>query len=129
MEGSTRSSFHSTLNSLNGLLYYEKATGGNDQLRAARRASEEYLLERRLMRLAGRGPRRTVGYAVPLPFPLALQRARGGGLLPGGGARHPGRVWFDVDVEPGRASKWLMLSGTRVLARWDDPAEAAKNPK
>lgn len=50
MEGSTRSSFHSTLNSLNGLLYYEKATGGNDQLRAARRAGEEYLLERRLMR-------------------------------------------------------------------------------
>ena len=30
VEGSTRSSFHSTLNSLKGLLYYEAATGGSD---------------------------------------------------------------------------------------------------
>jgi hypothetical protein len=50
VEGSTRSSFHSTLNSLKGLLYYEAATGGTDALRAARRAGEEYLLERRLLR-------------------------------------------------------------------------------
>ncbi len=49
VEGSTRSSFHSTLNALKGLLYYEAATGGSDELLAARRSGEEYLLERRLL--------------------------------------------------------------------------------
>ena len=33
--------------------------------------------------------------------------------------RHPGRVWFEVDVPPGQPSKWLTLYGTRVLAWWD----------
>jgi hypothetical protein len=50
VEGSTRSSFHSTLNSLKGILYYESVTGGSDDLRAARHGGEEYLLERRLLR-------------------------------------------------------------------------------
>jgi hypothetical protein len=49
VEGSTRSSFHSTLNSLKGLLPYEASTGSDGELRAARRAGEEYLLERRLL--------------------------------------------------------------------------------
>ncbi|WP_168627948.1 squalene cyclase [Cryobacterium sp. BB307] len=49
IEGSTRSSFHSTLNSLKGLLYYEAAVGASDELREARRAGEEYLLQRRLL--------------------------------------------------------------------------------
>jgi hypothetical protein len=55
VEGSTRSSFHSTLNSLKGLLSYEAATGASDALRAARRAGEEYLLERRLLRSLSTG--------------------------------------------------------------------------
>lgn len=55
VEGSIRSSFHSTLNSLTGLLSYEAATGGSDALRAARRAGEEYLLERRLLRRLSTG--------------------------------------------------------------------------
>jgi hypothetical protein len=50
VEGSTRSSFHSTLNSLKGLLAYDIATGGTDATRAARRAGEEYLLRRGLFR-------------------------------------------------------------------------------
>lgn len=33
--------------------------------------------------------------------------------------RHPGQVWFEVDVPAGEPSKWLTLSGTRVLAWWD----------
>ena len=49
VEGSVRSSFHSTLNALRGILYYEKAIGGTPELRAARRGGEEYLLERRLL--------------------------------------------------------------------------------
>jgi hypothetical protein len=60
VEGSRRSSFHSTLNSLKGLLYYEDATGGSDvlhaaRLRAARKAGEEYLLQRRLLRTLSTG--------------------------------------------------------------------------
>jgi hypothetical protein len=50
VNGSTRSSVHSTLNSLKGLLAYDAATGGTDATQAARRAGEEYLLQRRLFR-------------------------------------------------------------------------------
>ena len=50
VEGSTRSSVHSTLNALKGLLAHEAATGGTQETRAARRAGEEYLLKRGLMR-------------------------------------------------------------------------------
>lgn len=48
-EGSTRSSFHSTLNSLIGLLDYEKATGRDQKITEARQRAEEYLLQRKLM--------------------------------------------------------------------------------
>ncbi|NNC13183.1 squalene cyclase [Planctomonas sp. JC2975] len=47
--GSVRSSFHSTLNALRGILYYEKAVGSTPALTEARRSAEEYLLERRLL--------------------------------------------------------------------------------
>jgi len=55
VEGSTRSSFHSTLNSVKGLLYYETLTADGAALRAARRAGEEYLLERQLLRTRSTG--------------------------------------------------------------------------
>lgn len=53
--GSTRSSFASTVNVLEGLLEFEKATGGTPGSRAARRAGEEYLLARRLFRRLSTG--------------------------------------------------------------------------
>jgi len=151
VDGSTRSSFHSTLNSLEGLLYYEAATGGCDAERAARRTGEEYLLERRLLRTLSTGE--LVGpwvtcFAYPFRwFYSALKAAnyfRTAALHDGAapdprigdaievirGARqsdgtwvqdrrHPGQVWFEVDVPPGAPSKWLTLYGTRVLAWWD----------
>ncbi len=49
VEDSKRSSFHSTLNAVKGLLAYDIATGGTDETHAARRAGEEYLLKRRLL--------------------------------------------------------------------------------
>jgi hypothetical protein len=55
VEGSTRSSFHSTLNALKGLLAYDGATGGSGATRAARQAGEEYLLERGLCRRLSTG--------------------------------------------------------------------------
>ena len=49
IEGDLRSSFHSTLNSLAGLLDYELRTGKNEKVADARKRAEEYLLQRRLM--------------------------------------------------------------------------------
>jgi hypothetical protein len=53
--GSVRSSFASTINVLEGLLEYERATGGTSQSRAARASGEEYLLERGLFRRRSTG--------------------------------------------------------------------------
>ena len=47
--GSTRGSFDSTLNVLEGLLEYERSVGADDDVAAARIRGEEYLLERRLL--------------------------------------------------------------------------------
>ena len=48
--GSTRGSFDTTINVLEGLLEYERAAGGNADVAAARERGQEYLLERRLLR-------------------------------------------------------------------------------
>ena len=48
--GSVRSSFDTTINVLDGLLEFERATGGSAAVREARRGGEEYLLERGLFR-------------------------------------------------------------------------------
>jgi hypothetical protein len=53
--GSVRSSFASTINVLEGLLEYEKATGGTVATSQARSTGEEYLLERHLFRRLSTG--------------------------------------------------------------------------
>ena len=53
--GSHRSSFDTTINVLEGLLEFERATGGTAQSRAARVSGEEYLLKRRLFRRLSTG--------------------------------------------------------------------------
>ena len=55
INGSLRSSFASTINVLEGLLEYERATGGTPESKAARRSGEEFLLERKLFRRLGTG--------------------------------------------------------------------------
>lgn len=152
--GSRRSSFHSTLNSLRGILYWESVSGSTD-LRAARHAAEEYLLERRLLyRLTtGEQPGEwATSFAYPFrwvysvlgaldyfraaslqdgtrPDPRmadaieVVRRARqpAGSAHPGTWvreARHPGRVWFDIDAPVGEPSKWLTFHATRVLDWW-----------
>ena len=57
IDGARRSSFHSTLNSLAGLLAHESATGGTVATRAARRVGEKYLLSRRLLYRRSTGER------------------------------------------------------------------------
>src|SRR5687767_6924998 len=51
--GSVRSSFHTTINVLDGLLEFERASGGSERVRTARQRGEEYLLERSLFRRKG----------------------------------------------------------------------------
>lgn len=53
--GSFRSSFDTTINVLEGLLEYERATGGSAESRAAREAGEEFLLVRGLFRRLSTG--------------------------------------------------------------------------
>lgn len=53
--GSVRSSIATTINVLEGLLEFEKATGGTDESRAARASGEEYLLVRDLFRRLSTG--------------------------------------------------------------------------
>lgn len=149
--GSTRSSFHSTLNTIRGLLTYEDLIGGSAQLRAARQAGERYLLERRLMYRASTGA--LVGawatrFAYPFRWPFSvlkavdyfraasrhdattpdrrladavslIRQARGSDGTWTQEHRHPGRVWFEVDVPPGQPSKWLTFFAMRALAWWD----------
>jgi hypothetical protein len=53
--GSTRSSFDTTINVLEGLAEFERSTGGTPDSRAARGSGEEFLLERRLYRRISTG--------------------------------------------------------------------------
>jgi hypothetical protein len=53
--GSLRSSFHTTICVLEGLLAFEKSFGTSATVSSARRRAEEYLLERRLMRRLSTG--------------------------------------------------------------------------
>jgi len=69
VSGSHRSSFHSTLNSLKGLLDYERATGNHERVRTARAAGEEYLLERHLYRRRSTGEL-VAPWAVRLTYPF-----------------------------------------------------------
>ena len=76
VEGSTRSSFHSTLNSIKGILWYEQWTGGHNALRASRQRAQEYLLERRLLYRGEHGRTRGgVGGVPGLPAALGVHRA------------------------------------------------------
>lgn len=55
INGSLRSSFASTINVLEGLLEYERATGGTSASQEARKSGEEYLLKRNLFRRLSSG--------------------------------------------------------------------------
>ncbi len=54
-QGSTRGSFHTTIDVLEGLLEFERATGGSSAVKAARERGQEYLLDRRLFKRLSTG--------------------------------------------------------------------------
>jgi hypothetical protein len=53
--GSTRGSFHTTINVLEGLLEHERANGASTEVTAARDRGQRYLLERRMLRRLSSG--------------------------------------------------------------------------
>jgi hypothetical protein len=144
-KGSIRSSFHTTIRVLEGLLAHERATGGSARSIAARRRGEEYLLERKLFRRKSTG---TVVDSAWLQFSFptrwhydvlrALEYFRAAGDPPDPRVdkaielvrskqqrvgtwllenTHPGAVHFALEDGDGRPSRWNTLHALRVL-RW-----------
>jgi hypothetical protein len=145
--GSVRSSFDTTINVLEGLLAYERATGGSAESIAARRRGEEYLLERKLLRRKSTGEIVNPAW-LQFSFPTywhydvlrALEYFRSAGGKPD--ARigeaiallrsrrqpdgtwllentHPGEVHFVLENGDGRPSRWNTLRAMRVLAWYE----------
>jgi hypothetical protein len=146
--GSVRSSFDTTLAVLDGLIGHERATGGSDQVRAARRSGEEYLLQRHLLRRRSTGvvvDPAYLDFAFPhywhydvlraldyfrqagserdlrLAEPVELVRSK---RQPDGrwllDRVHPGRVHLRMEEGVGRPSRWNTLRALRVLRWWDE---------
>jgi hypothetical protein len=76
--GSTRGSFDTTINVLEGLLEYERAVGGDSDVASARERGQEYLLERRLLRRLSDGEigdRKWLHFAFPTGWHYNALRA------------------------------------------------------
>ncbi len=145
--GATVASFDSTINVLEGLLAYERATGGGAEVAAARRRGEEYLLGRSLLRRRSTGEPVSPAY-LQFSYPprwhydvlRALDHFRAAGgpadrrlgeavALVRGKRRpdgtwllentHPGAVHFPLEDGDGRSSRWNTLRALRVL-RWHE---------
>lgn len=148
--GSTRSSFHSTICVLDGPLEYERA-GGEQPVTQARQRGEEYLLARNLFRRASTGEVidpdwlkfsfpahwhydvlrgldyfRSVGGSPDPRLGEAVEKVRakqqpdGRWLLEN---THPGLVHFELEDGDGEPSRWNTLRALRVL-RWYDAAQS-----
>jgi hypothetical protein len=145
--GSVRSSFHTTINVLEGLLIHERATGGSSESIAARRRGEDYLLERKLLRRKSTGDvinREWLQFSFPTRWYYDVLRAldyfRSVGDPPDprvGEAielvrskqqpdgtwllenTHPGAVDFALEDGDGQPSRWNTLRALRVLAWYE----------
>jgi hypothetical protein len=147
--GSTRGSFHTTIDVLEGLLEYERATGGSPEVGAARLRGHEYLLERRMLRRLSTGEVINPDW-MQFSYPTAwyydvlrgLDYLRAAGVVPDERVAeaidlveskrdadgrwplenpHPGRLHFEMDEGEGRPSRWNTLRAMRVLS-WHDEA-------
>jgi hypothetical protein len=144
--GSTRSSFHTTICVLDGLLEYERA-GGSTPVADARRRAEEYLLTRSLFRRASTGevvdpswllfsfpPQwyydvlrgfdyfRSVGGRPDPRLAEASRQLRAKQQADGTWLQentHPGLVHFELEDGDGKPSRWNTLRALRSL-RWYD---------
>ena len=145
-------SFHTTIDVLDGLLEYERATGGSPEVSAARLRGQEYLLERRMLRRLSTGEVINPAW-MQFSYPTfwhydvlrGLDYLRVAGAVPDERVAevidlveskrdadgrwplenpHPGRLHFEMDEGEGRPSRWNTLRAMRVL-RWHDQEAAA----
>lgn len=143
--GSTRGSFNSTIEVLEGLLEFEGAGAASAAVRAARTRAHEYLLERRLMRRLSTGELIDPAF-TQFSYPpfwhydvlRGLDYLRAAGVTPDERVReaidlveskrdedgrwplenpHPGRLYFEMDEGEEHPSRWNTLRALRVL-RW-----------
>jgi hypothetical protein len=141
--GSVRSSFHTTICVLEGLLAFEKAFGATSSVTDARRRAEEYLLERRLLRRLSTGdiiqPTWTQ-FAFPTLWHYDVLRAldylRAAGVQPEArveealatvlerrqddgrwllDVRHRNTLHEELAGTVGAANRWITLRALRVL--------------
>jgi hypothetical protein len=141
--GSVRSSFHTTICVLEGLLAYEEAVGLTSAVTDARRRGQEYLLERRLLRRLSTGQiidPRWVEFAFPTLWHYDVLRAldylRAAGVPPdarmeeavaivrerrrGDGrwvldVRHRDTLYEELAGAVGEPNRWITLRAGRVL--------------
>ena len=150
--GSTRGSFDSTINVLEGLLEYERSTGANGEVAAARVRGEEYLLDRRLLHRLSDGEipqKRWLEVGFPNGWYYDIARAldyfrdarekpdarmaealeilaskrSADGRWPLDHAYHD-KLLVDLGETEGQPSRWITLRGLRVL-RWAGRAGTA----
>jgi len=144
--GSVRSSFHTTINVLEGLLQFERVEGPTESTTAARERGEAYLLERHLFRRKSTGEvaepawlrfsfpvrwhydvlrgldyfrdanRRDPRLEEAIELVRGRRQADGTWLLEN---THPGAVPFALEPGDGQPSRWNTLRALRVLAWWD----------
>jgi hypothetical protein len=142
---SRRSSFHTTICVLEGLLEYERAGSKSIAIARARQRAEHYLLERRLFRSLRTGEvidKRWLRFSFPTFWHYDVLRGldylRNAGIKPDDRMReaveiviarrhqngrwpmnllHPERIPLEMETEVGRASRWNTLRALRVL-RW-----------
>jgi hypothetical protein len=140
---STRSSFHTTICILEGLLEYEKTRGATSAVKRARVRAQDYLLKRRVLRSLTSGElieRRWTRFSFPTTWhydvlrgldylrsagveadervaeaiELVEKRRHQNGRWPLNGL-HADRVTFDMEAGIGKASRWNTLRALRVL--------------
>ena len=142
---SRRSSFHTTICVLEGLLEYERAGGKSAAVTKARKRGENYLLERRMFRSLRTGKvidKRWLRFSFPAFWHYDVLRGldylRNAGIKPDSRVReaikivmerrhqngrwplnllHPEPIPLEMETEVGRASHWNTLRALRVL-RW-----------
>jgi hypothetical protein len=142
---SRRSSFHTTICVLEGLLDYERAGRKSAAVTKARKRGENYLLERRMFRSLRTGEiidKRWLRFSFPTSWHYDVLRAldylRNAGIKPDGRVSeaiqivikrrhqngrwplnllHPEHILLEMETGVGSASRWNTLRALRVL-RW-----------
>jgi hypothetical protein len=148
---SRRSSFHTTICVLEGLLEYERAGGKSAAVTTARKRAEKYLLERRMFRSLRTGEvveKRWLRFSSPTfwhydvlrgldylstagitpdsrvneAIEIVMKRRHQNGRWPLN-LVHPERIPLKMETAVGSASRWNTLRALRVL-RWYDNAKS-----